>query len=753
MPPLPSGQLLWLLSYRTGAVAPSGAAVGASRARTYTPRDPRDGDGPLIPRVPSPANPLAVAELLSGDPTVNPDRIAEVLGAPTAALLANPQSILYQPAVIVDRAAKAASAKAKGPASTKGAPASKGAGPGLKPSGDPTPASRARLSIALGQGPSVTTGTPGLARMVVSRRSGTSASTPESADADAPAAREDPAARMAPESSAVGSYLADLADRGIDEQTWRNVNFDRRLALVRWVFFGAPPPGFAVPAAPVQSNAARARRAEPLATPEAMRDVIDHHYGITTMTELGQRWRQELETAGIPCGAWLGAGGDWNTLGNWISSLAYAGRLSVRGFGLDAVNAAVRAACVGASTDASTSPAANQLARLGSLGDCATWLSLDKQAQIDQIARVYPELRRVDYGDVWDLLRVGLAKYESCVPASEPGWNGESARGLVAEERGREMWSEPDSPQNITTLTTLGAARTGVQWVKQGGYMPATGPDLFDCVQGAVGDCYLIAALASLVWTMPQFVVGMGASVGPDRRRFRIAGQNVDVSERVPTLIMQQYAALFARNNRTDAKWPGVVEKAYAAFRARDTTDRPDVRMASNYLTDAQTPGARIDPQQILSSFVRPGGAGAMPLIDFTGREPFWHLNYFRSDDDAWRLVLEHCDERGRALDPMVAGSYTPGGFVDDARIVPVHAYSILGAGSAPDGRKFVVMRNPWGHYIPDSRYLVPLPSRWLGQLNLNSGESGCFALAHGAFSSGFFGFYGVPSATEFREV
>lgn len=749
-PPIPFGQMIWLWSYHGGAVAPSGAVDGAPAARARTPRDPRDGDGPILAAGPSPANPFAVAQLLSGDPMLNPDRVAQVLGATPAQLLANPQSILYQPAVIVGRAEREAAGKAK--------PTPQGE-KGTKAAGAPTAAQLARLAAGVARvAPGApTVGAPRLTRVVVPRAARTTSSSdpaPESADVDAPPYRQDPAARMAPASSDVQSYLTQLADRGIDEQTWRSVNYDRRLAFIRWVFFGAPPPGFSLRPPPPRTVATRPHPAEPLATPEAMRDVIDHHYGITTMTELGQRWRQELEAAGIPCSAWLSAGGNMNTLGNWTSALAYAGRLSVRGFGLDVVNAAVRAACVGATAGPPTTPAANQIARLASLGDCATWLSLDKLGQLALVERVYPELRRVAYGDVWDLLRVALAKYEECVPASEPGWNGESARGLVAEERYRyTFWSEPDDPQNITRLTALGAARTGVQWVKQGGYMPSTGPDLFDCVQGAVGDCYLIAALASLVWTMPNFVVGMGVPIGPDRRRFRIAGQTVDVSERVPTLIMQQYAALFVRNNRTDAKWPGVVEKAYAAFRTRDTTDRPDVRWASNYLTDNSTPGARIDVHGLVGSYVRAGGAGAMPLIDFTGRDPFWYLNYFRSDDDAWRLVLEHCDANGRALDPMVAGSYTPGGFVDDARIVPTHAYSILGAGASADGRKFVVMRNPWGTYIPDSRYLVPLPSRWLGLLNLNSGESGCFALAHGAFSAGFFGFYGVPSATEFRNV
>lgn len=750
-PPIPYAQYVWLLSYRTGAVAPAGAAVGAGAQRAMTPRDPRDGDGFLVPRLPSPANPLTVAQLLSGDPALNLDRVAAVLGASPAQLIADPRSILYQPAQIVDRAVADAAAKA-GPTVAKAQR--------TKAAGVPTAAQRARMTVALGQtGPSVpTVSGKNLVRVVAPRTRTPSEPAPESADADAPPRREDPAARTAPESSDVASYLAQLAANSVDEQAWRSVNFDRRLVYIRWVFFGGPAPDFGptppptVAAAPVGYRRA-APLAAPLATPEAMRDVIDRHYGITTMTELGQRWRMELEDAGIPCATWIAAGTNTITLANWITALAYSGRLSARGFGLDTVNAAVRAACVGAGgAGADATPAANQTARLATLGDCAAWLALDKTAQLALASQSYPELRRSAYhSGVWDLLRVCLAKYETCVPASDPGWNGESARALTPGEGGR--WQEPDDPRNVTRITTLGQARTGVQWVKQGPYMPPTGPDLFDCVQGSVGDCYLIAALASLVWTMRDFVIGMGTPVGADRRRFRIAGQNVDVSERVPTLIMQQYAALFAHNNRIDAKWPGVVEKAYAAFRTRDTTDRPDVRMASNYVTDNSTPGARIDVHGLFGSYVRAGGAGAMPLIDFTGREPFWYLNYFRSDDDAFSLVLEHCDERGRAFDPMVAGTYTPGGFIDDTGLVPTHAYSILGAGAAPDGRKFVVMRNPWGHYIPDSRYLVPLPSRWLGQLNLNSGESGCFALAHGAFSAGFFGFYGVSGATEFRRV
>jgi len=733
-------------------VAPAGAAVGAPASRSFTPRDPRDGQAPPMPRGPSPASPLAVAQLFSGDPTLSVDRVAQVLGATTDALIANRNSILYQPAVIVTQAARDASAKATGalaPAPAKGKR--------TKAAGSPSSAARARMVVSLGQSAPAVDTTGGLVRVVAPRGPSPATPAPESADDATADGHASDAARMAPVSSSVQRYIDWLTLRGVDNGVWRANNFDQRLALIQWIFFDGPNPARTIGvnglgATPPPPGATPGERPTPLATPEAMRDVVDRYYGLTTMTELGQRWRQELEAAGIPCQTWAAAGGDIRTLSSWVTSLAYSGRLSVRGFGLDTINNAVRAACVGANSTGDASPAANELARLGSLGECPEWMSLDKMQQMERLQRAYPELRNdTYYSNPFNLLRVALAKYESCVPPSEPGWNGETHWDLPTAER--PTWNEASDSNNITSVTTLGRARTSVQWVKQGGYMPPTGPDLFDCVQGATGDCYLIAALASLVWTMPDFVAGMGTPVGPDRRRYRIAGQSVDVSERVPTLIMAQYAALFARNNRTDAKWPGVVEKAYAAFRSRDTTDRPDVRMASNWTTTDSTPGARIDVANLASTFGPRGGAGGMPLIDFTGRDPFWYLTFFRSDDEIWRLILEHCDARGRALDPMVAGSYGPGGFIDGTDIVPMHAFSILGAGASADGRKFVVMRNPWGFHIPRSPYLVPLPSRWLGQLNVNSGESGCFALAHGAFSAGFVGFYGVPGATEFRNV
>ena len=95
----------------------------------------------------------------------------------------------------------------------------------------------------------------------------------------------------------------------------------------------------------------------------------------------------------------------------------------------------------------------------------------------------------------------------------------------------------------------------------------------------------------------------------------------------------------------------------------------------------------------------------------------------------------------------MVAATYEAGGFVDRTGLAAQHVYSVLGVGIHVDGRKFVVLRNPWGHSshgLPAAGFTVPVVGRWLNRLSLNNGDGGCFAIAHGAFAAAFRVFYGA---------
>jgi len=257
-------------------------------------------------------------------------------------------------------------------------------------------------------------------------------------------------------------------------------------------------------------------------------------------------------------------------------------------------------------------------------------------------------------------------------------------------------------------------------------------PDLFDAVQGATGDCYLISALASLAWTMPGTLAAMGTPVENGQRRFLFGDDRITVSERVATVILAGFQPLFASSPRLDHQWAGVIEKAYAAWRTRDTTDRPRVTAieggGGGPQTGSHTYGASVSTRWTQAS----------PIADLIGGREFWYDTRSRSDNEMFATMQGFCTTDGRIQSPTVACT-RPSGAVDATGLVPNHAYSILGVGVRPDGRRFYALRNPWG-FVPEiaAPYQFMLPSRFLGRLNLNSGEGGCFAVAHDTFSSAF---------------
>lgn len=108
-PPSPAPGLT-MTAGMDGPVLPAGALMDVEgSAVTLAPRDPRDGAEP--PALPSsnPVNPLALAQLMSGNPNLTLDGVAGVLGAPIEALIRQgPDGVLYNGSIALSEAAVAA---------------------------------------------------------------------------------------------------------------------------------------------------------------------------------------------------------------------------------------------------------------------------------------------------------------------------------------------------------------------------------------------------------------------------------------------------------------------------------------------------------------------------------------------------------------------------------------------------------------------------------------------------------------------
>jgi len=273
------------------------------------------------------------------------------------------------------------------------------------------------------------------------------------------------------------------------------------------------------------------------------------------------------------------------------------------------------------------------------------------------------------------------------------------------------------------------------------------GPTATSPVQGALGDCWLIAAMASVAWTHSQLI-------SERTRRENLVGAvdpgNADLYFEltdvltIPVLfftitipfVFQQWigerlpqstggGAIYARSSVPGENWPAEIEKAVAVWRSGGNADYP---RSSDY--------AHLN-----------GGDPAWAVHVLKGGQPWYH---WADADDTWSTIRSHCSGQ-RTSDPLVAWTW---GSSDDspnkvdyggANIVANHAYSILGTWET-NNRQYVVLRNPWGWYeatLNTHAGTWATPESW-GNANLTLPGDGVFALEIHTFREYYMGFGGA---------
>jgi hypothetical protein len=207
------------------------------------------------------------------------------------------------------------------------------------------------------------------------------------------------------------------------------------------------------------------------------------------------------------------------------------------------------------------------------------------------------------------------------------------------------------------------------------------GVELTDPIQGALGDCYLIAAFASVAWSRPYVIAhrvrrkdGSGSFVDMIEFWKGSASNKVEVNEIIP-LNSPGNTFIYARSSDKGEIWPAIYEKAYVKWRTGKITIADYAKIAGG----------------------DPVGAAAQ----VTGFTPYYYWTSGRSMSDIWSKVNNNCASR-KAVNPMVAWTYPSGDAspdkikYSDANLVANHAYSILGV-QRTNGQKYIVLRNPWG--------------------------------------------------------
>lgn len=273
-------------------------------------------------------------------------------------------------------------------------------------------------------------------------------------------------------------------------------------------------------------------------------------------------------------------------------------------------------------------------------------------------------------------------------------------------------------------------------------------PTAISPVQGALGDCWLIAAMSAVSWTNPELF-------GERVRREAIAG-DVDTAKvdmlfdltdvltiSIPPFFkitipytfaewigpeVPQYNGggyIYARSSVAGETWPAVVEKAVAVWRSGSSPDYP-------YSADY----GHLN-----------GGDPAWACHILTGRNQWYH---WADADDTWSTIQSHCSSN-RAKTPMTAWTW---GSSDDspkkvdyagAGLVANHAYTILGTWET-NKRQYVVLRNPWGYAegtLNTHAGSWSTTEPW-GAAPLTLPGNGVFALEIHTFRDYYMGFGGV---------
>ena len=225
-------------------------------------------------------------------------------------------------------------------------------------------------------------------------------------------------------------------------------------------------------------------------------------------------------------------------------------------------------------------------------------------------------------------------------------------------------WQTLFDPQLIDIIFPLkpGYHPDGYSWQDAGRFF-SEAAEFFDPIQGFVGDCYFIAALSSVAWSMPYVIADQVRATGADNEQFTHqvgfhgskGMEYVETTDRI--LVDGGGSTYFAHSRESGEIWPAVYEKAYAKWRLGETSDYPAIPNIA-------------------------GGDASIACKALTGLSDYryWHSSYTAAD--VLQVVKNHC-VNGRTTTPMIAWTYNSGEAADvaytDASVVACHAYSVLG--------------------------------------------------------------------------
>ncbi len=151
--------------------------------------------------------------------------------------------------------------------------------------------------------------------------------------------------------------------------------------------------------------------------------------------------------------------------------------------------------------------------------------------------------------------------------------------------------------------------------------------------------------------------------------------KEIEVTDAVPLSPGGQF--IYARSSEAGEIWPAVYEKAFAKLLTGTTSDHPDILKTAS-------------------------GDSVHATAQLTGGHREYHTTARNTADQLWKIVRQN--SRGhRTFNPMAAWTYPTGDAAPkkvvyaNANVVASHACTILGW-DYRNGRKYIILRNPWGN-------------------------------------------------------
>jgi hypothetical protein len=273
-----------------------------------------------------------------------------------------------------------------------------------------------------------------------------------------------------------------------------------------------------------------------------------------------------------------------------------------------------------------------------------------------------------------------------------------------------------------------------------------------DPVQGALPDCYFIAALSSIafadfttnyVYKLIQDKTGTDYTYyfwNPPSNAPIKDPQPITISNKLPLDSTKTYR--YSKSFTAGEIWVAMYEKAFAAWKKRSLVETPDYSLICT-------------------------GDPVLALLNITGWKYDQNTTFLTknlTESLIYSKILSVCKNSPVPLPlysvtqkPMVAYTYDPrieippsGITYEDATIVANHSYSVLGV-LTQGGSNYIVMRNPWGQKGAGPGFGDPDPTKllagamasgpWYKVPELSDPNDAVFALRVDIFKKYFKGF------------